>query len=63
MEWIIGVVIGLLVGGTGIFFIKKIQDETKKKSARHEAERILNRAKSEASKIDKDAKNKLPGDG
>ncbi len=58
MEIIIAAIVGLLLGGIGIFVIKKVQDDTKKKSAKLEAERIVNRAKSEAAKIDKDSKNR-----
>lgn len=58
MEIVITAIVGLLFGGFGVFTFKKIQDEQKKKSARAEAERIINRAKSEAAKIDKDSKNK-----
>ncbi len=58
MEVVISSVLGLLFGGVGIFFFKKFQDDAQKKSAKVEAERILNRAKSESAKIDKDSKNK-----
>jgi ribonuclease Y len=58
IEIIISVICGLVLGGLAVFFIKRYQDETKKRSARIEAERIVNKAKSEATKIDKDSKNK-----
>lgn len=58
MEVIISVVVGLILGGVIVFIVKKVQDEAKKKSARAEAERIINRAKSESAKIDKDSKNR-----
>ncbi len=58
MEVVIGIIIGLLVGGVGVFLIKKMQDEAQKKSARMEADRIVNRAKSEAARIDKDSKTR-----
>lgn len=58
MEFVISAIIGLLVGGAVVFFIKKVQDENSKKSARVEAERILNKAKSEATKIKKDSETK-----
>jgi ribonuclease Y len=58
MEVVVASVLGLLFGGVGIFFFKKFQDDAQKKSAKIEAERILNRAKSESAKIDKDSKNK-----
>lgn len=56
MEVVISIFAGLFLGGVGVFFAKKIQDESQKKSAKAEAERIINRAKSEAAKIDKDSK-------
>ncbi len=56
MEIVIASVLGLVLGGVVTFFVKKFQDEAKKKSAQIEAERIINRAKSEAQKIDKDSK-------
>jgi ribonuclease Y len=58
MEVVISSVLGLLFGGVGIFYFKKFQDDAQKKSAKIEAERIVNRAKSESAKIDKDSKNK-----
>ena len=58
MEVVIAVIVGLLVGGVGIFFFKKMQDEAQKKSARVEAEKIVARAKSESAKIDKDSKTR-----
>lgn len=58
MELVIAAIFGLVLGGVGIFLFKKLQDEAQKKSARSEAERIINRAKSEAAKLDKDAKTK-----
>lgn len=58
MEILITAFVGLLVGGGLTFFIKRAQDEGSKKSAKAEAERIINRAKSEAQKIDRDSKNK-----
>ena len=58
MEMFIIAMLGLLIGGAGVFWIKKIQDESQKKSARLEADRIINRAKSEAAKLDKDTRNK-----
>lgn len=56
MAVVISVIVGLVLGGVLVFFVKKMQDEAQKKSARQEADRIINRAKSEAAKIDKDAK-------
>ena len=58
MEVVIAAVISLLVGGVGVFLVRKMQDDAKKKSAHSEADRILNKARSEAARIDKDAKSK-----
>ena len=58
MEMLIVGIVAFIIGGAVIFAVKKIQDESKKKSAVHEADRIVNRAKSEAAKIDKDSKNR-----
>ncbi|MEK6772828.1 MAG: ribonuclease Y [Bdellovibrionota bacterium] len=58
MEVLISSVIGLLIGGVAVFFVKRIQDESRKKSARQEAEKIINKAKSESAKIKKDSENK-----
>jgi ribonuclease Y len=58
MEIVIGALVGLLLGGIGVFFFKKMQDEAQKKTARMEADRIVNRAKAEAARIDKDSKNR-----
>lgn len=58
MEVIVGIIVGLFVGGAGVFLVKRMQDESQKKSARLEAERIVNRAKSEAARIDKDSKSR-----
>lgn len=58
MEFVIAAIIGLFVGGAVVFVIKRIQDENKKKSARVEAERILNKAKSESAKLKKDSETK-----
>jgi ribonuclease Y len=58
MEMVIAAIVGLLLGAVGVFMAKKIQDENKRKSAQGEAEKIVNRAKSEAAKIKKDSENK-----
>lgn len=58
MEIVIAAIVGLLLGGVAIFVVKRIQDETQKKSARIEAERIINKAKSESTKILKDSETK-----
>jgi len=58
MEVVIASILGLVLGGVIVFVIKRIQDESQKKSARIEAERIINRANSEAAKVKKDSENK-----
>lgn len=58
MEVIVAIVVGLILGGSGVFLVLRMQDNAKKNSAKAEAERIVNKAKSEAAKIDKDSKNK-----
>ncbi len=58
MELVITAIICLLVGGAVVFILKRLQDENKKKSARIEAERIINKAKSEAAKLKKDSETK-----
>jgi ribonuclease Y len=50
--------VGILLGGIVTFFTKKIQDDAKKKSAQNEADRILNKAKSEAIRLKKDSETK-----
>lgn len=52
------VLAGLVVGAFVVFAFKRIQDQNTKKSAKDEAERILNKAKSEALKIKKDSETK-----
>lgn len=52
------VLAGLVVGAFIVFAFKRIQDQNTKKSAKDEAERILNKAKSEALKIKKDSETK-----
>ncbi len=52
------VVIGLLIGAFVVFAFKRIQDQNSKKSAKEEAERVLNKAKSEVLKIKKDSETK-----
>ena len=56
MEIVIASFAGLFLGGIIVFMVKRIQDESNKKSAKVEAEKIVQRAKSEAAKIDKDSK-------
>ncbi len=58
MEIIISIIVGLVLGGIGVFFVKKYKDELQKKSARIEAEKILSKAKNEANKIKKDSEAK-----
>ncbi|MBO9665896.1 MAG: ribonuclease Y [Bdellovibrio sp.] len=58
MEILITAIICLLVGGFIVFMVKRIQDNNSKKSARVEAERIVNKAKSEAAKLKKDAETR-----
>ena len=58
MEILITAIICLLVGGVAVFLVKRIQDNNSKKSARIEAERIVNKAKSEAAKVKKDAETR-----
>lgn len=58
IEVVIAAVCGLGLGGLVVFLVKRYQDETKKRSARIEAERIINKAKSESAKIEKDSKNR-----
>ncbi|MES3036380.1 MAG: ribonuclease Y [Bdellovibrionota bacterium] len=58
MEVVITVIGGILIGAIIMFIIRKMQDESKRKSAQGEAEKILNRAKAEASRVKKDAEGK-----
>ncbi len=58
MEIVITAILGLVIGGAVVFVLKRMQDENKKKSARIEAERIINKAKSESAKLKKDAETK-----
>ena len=58
MEIVIAAVISLIVGGGLVYIIKKVQDESQKKSAKTEAERIVSKAKSEAAKVKKDSETK-----
>lgn len=52
------VLVGFLVGAFVVFAVKRIQDQNTKKSAKVEAEKILNKAKSEVLKIKKDSEVK-----
>ncbi len=58
MEVVITAIVGLFIGALVVFLVKRVQDQNTKKSARVEAERIVNRAKSEATKIKKDSETK-----
>lgn len=58
MEMVIASLLGLIVGAAGIFAFKRVQDANSKKSARAEADRIIQRAKSEAAKLKKDSENR-----
>lgn len=58
MEVVIASILGLIFGGVIVFVVKRIQDESQKKSARVEAEKIIHRANSEAAKVKKDSENK-----
>ncbi|AHI05319.1 HD superfamily hydrolase [Bdellovibrio bacteriovorus W] len=58
MEMAIAAILGLFLGGIIVFVIKRLQDQNKKKSASVEAERIINRAKSEAAKLKKESENR-----
>ena len=49
------VLVGFLVGAFVVFAFKRIQDQNTKKSAKDEADRILNKAKSESLKLKKDS--------
>ncbi len=55
---LIFVLVGFLVGAFLVFAVKRIQDQNTKKSAKDEADRILNKSKSEALKIKKDSDTK-----
>ncbi|MBY0554842.1 ribonuclease Y [bacterium] len=55
---IVYVLVGLLIGAGFVFAFKRIQDQNTKKSAKEEADRILNKAKSESLKIKKDSETK-----
>ncbi len=56
MEFLIAAVVGVTVGGLAVFIFKRLQDQAQKRSAKQEADRIVNRAKSEAAKIERDSK-------
>lgn len=49
---------GLVLGMLGFILYQRMLDEKSRNSAQKEAERIINRSKSQAAKIERDAKNK-----
>ena len=55
---ILTALIGLLLGAVGMMFYKKTVDERTKKGAENEAEKTLTKARSEASRIDRDSKQR-----
>ncbi len=55
---LIGVLVGAAVGFGGYALVKKALDNKKKDEATREAEKILQRAKSDAARLEKEAKNK-----
>lgn len=57
MEMLIAAIVGLILGAVGLFFVKKIQEQSSRKTAKAEAERILQKARSEAGKIKRDSEN------
>ncbi len=58
MELVLYVLVGILVGAFVVFAYKRIQDQNTKKSAHSEAEKIINKAKSESLKLKKDSETK-----
>lgn len=55
MEIVIASIVCLVLGAGIMFMVKKIKDENQKKSARVEADKIVNKANSEALKIKRDS--------
>ncbi len=51
-------VIGMMVGFASIFIYRKMLDDKKRGLAQKEAQRIINRSKSQATRIEKDSKKK-----
>jgi ribonuclease Y len=58
IEIVITALLGLLIGGIGVFVVKKVQDDSTKKSAKVEAEKIVNKAKSESARVKRDSESK-----
>ncbi len=52
------VLVGFLIGAFLVFAFKRIQDQNTKKSAKEEADKIMNKAKSESLKLKKDSETK-----
>ena len=55
---VLAAIVGLLVGAMGMMFYKKAADQKSKKSAEDESGRILTKARTEAQRIDRDAKQR-----
>lgn len=58
LSLLIGVVVGALLGAGGVTLYKNMVAKKKRDGARREAEKILQRAKSEATRIERDSKNR-----
>lgn len=58
MELVIAAIVGLLVGAFAVFAVIRIQEANTKKTAKSEADKIINKAKSEAAKLKKDSETK-----
>lgn len=58
IEVVIAALVGLILGGAGMFMAKKIQDDSTKKSAKSEADKIINKAKSESARVKRDSEAK-----
>ncbi len=58
MELIIAALVGLVIGAFVVFAAIRIRENNTKKTAASEADKIINKAKSEASKLKKDSENK-----
>ena len=55
MEMIIAAIIGLVLGGFAMFAFKRIQEQNTKKTAQSEAQKIIQKAHTEAAKLKKDS--------
>lgn len=55
---VVGLTSGMVIGAGLLYLYRQVSDEKKKDAAQKEAERIVNRAKSQIVKIEKDAKNR-----